>query len=438
MIRRCALSHRAIPLLTILLLGCTSRPTPIPTPIPPPTRTAPPTAAPIPLNAAFTATPSPPTEARPMLIATSIRFAGWSPGSIWFAYWSSIAADVPETLTFFNVATGQKCPHPDIRASVNTDFSLWESDFSFVVSHNSGTSRVTPCGSASDTIATAPQYVGSASAVSPNGLYRVDTSCGPRSAGVIMTAEDTGEVIASYPCGGGVPGTLGGQWITVDNFLINEFEDRFPVILQADGNAINVVTDLFQLPPKTEMMVNKVTTQIYFYAQGVPVTDTDEYHILFYSWLEGSDYWTVLLYHSVTGITEVVPVYSLYNNSTISPDGRSFVIGGVSNANASRETSQEWFRYFDPLASDMTPINAPYYNRSWSPDGDFMAIASTLETPPDTHSFSIIHLSHAQHIATWHTGEYLAQPIAWSPDGRWVVALGFAQDRSDALYLFAR
>jgi hypothetical protein len=428
MIRRHALFRRAIPLLALLVLGCAHRPTPALTP---PTPTAPPLLAPA-ATSISTSTPIP--AAQPQIVAANLRFDGWSPGSIWIAYWASPREHAPQALNFFNVTTGQRCPHPEIQLSGP---GFWESDYSFLTIHTLGTSRITPCGTATDAIP--PSDISTFNpAVSPNGQYRVDTDCGPGSSGVLMTLEATGEVIASYPCAGGVPGSLGGQWITDDTFLINEIEDRFPTILQSDGTAINIATDLFHLPPASAVMVNKVTTQIYYYAQAFRIAGTDEYHLLFYSWLDGSDYWTVLLYHSETGATEALPIYSLYTNAIPSPDDRSFILSGVLDTTSNRTASQDWFRFFDPPGSPMKYLPGVTYDRDWSPDSNFMALAIADESALYQHDFAILDLATVRVTALWHTGDYLARPAAWSPDGRYVVALGTAPDRYDALYLFAR
>jgi hypothetical protein len=89
-----------------------------------------------------------------------------------------------------------------------------------------------------------------------------------------------------------------------------------------------------------------------------------------------------------------------------------------------------WARPVDPSGSQARLIWAsddPYM--SWSPTWDKLAKSSV-------EGLAILSIPEAQRLGLWDNEAYTIYPMSWSPDGRYVAALGSLPDSSNnALFI---
>jgi hypothetical protein len=446
-------------LLTLMMLGCASHPVPAPTTSLVPTGIRTSTSAPILLTATLDNAMS--IEAQSLLTASEIRFDSWSPGSVWFAYWSDDdhikVGEYEEgpapaaALRFFNTVTGQTCTHNNIVSVESGQRLRWQSDVSAIILlHDQEPTRITPCGSA---IPTTYTELPLSQSVSPHGRYAANTDvvvpnigCPYYAAVTTLSDTMTDEILITYEwkayCTEGEVGS-GGEWITENKFLINDIKDGSPVILQANGQVIPVITEVFGLTSDTEAEVQGEIKEIFHVAWGAQI-QSGEYHILLFSKIEDNRFWAVKLFHSETGQVEDLNIYAHSWGAQFSPDGRSFIIWGAFEEAEVFGGSYDWLRLVDPPGSEFQWMEADFYERAWSPNGEFMAVATYTkdasgQAATDDFILRILRLSDQQVIATWHTNELKPYPAGWSPDGKWLVVVGHEteRDRGVALYLFA-
>ncbi|MEW6286215.1 MAG: hypothetical protein AB1509_08300 [Chloroflexota bacterium] len=420
-----------IPLLTILLvLGCeetTSRtpdgtstiissPTPLSQPFP---------------NKISTPTPTVLTSITPVVTAPYIEFGSWSPDSQWIAYWVSSQEDVEKssnampggTLNFMNVKTGDVCAVPQFVTPDNQSAKIfWSDEIEVIIAISEEAFAGRPCQTA--VYRKLEKFIQEEMpidlAFSPDGQYRVHTLHKSNQHGILtfettITLSDSAtpllhttwridERLGEFG--------LGGEWISREQFLLYETLDQGPLILDTEHGVIPLLTEL--------MSFNEIPSILGPEEYGMraipfPGVERDTFHILVQGVGTESNFPTLRLYHAENGQVEILPFRHAWRKP-FSPDGQWLLmderpdIGGY-------QSYTIWIRRTEEMSDEWQMIASDVDWALWTEHWDEMAFTSngqiTWQTFPD-----------ANIIGEWDTKPFSANPVAWSPNHRILVATG--------------
>jgi hypothetical protein len=364
---------------------------------------------------------------QPLATAAAIRVESWSLDSDWVAYWSSKEEDVETaphpfpsgTLHLLHIRTGQDCSYPEYVARGYDDGVIWQPDGQVMVVSGGSAERGTPC--VDDFVPAA--YPPDAelgkfdTALSPEAGYRArtwtqDEPDGTISAVTIIADALTGEVedVVEWKHEGGVGEFgLGGQWLTEDLFLINETLDRGPLLIAVGNGTIEVVSELFGLPPLEHWEPDNLAD---LRAEGGVVKGTRTYHIVLHG--AGTDR---TLYHSETAEVERIPLrHPSY--LAFSPDGRWLMLYERYGKDGYERQALS-IRPVDPPGSEARLFAEEFSYAVWASEGKKIAVGLP------GGAISVFSLPDGVQLGSWTTGEYEALPIAWSPDGNLLAVEGY-------------
>ena len=384
-----------------------------------------------------------PVPVDPVVMAPSIRFDSWSPDNETLAYWEFTAEEAatsylnpPGTLHFFNVRTGRTCPYQAAPGQAAQSVS-WLKDGKVIVFSDHQARQGTPCND--DFVPVSDQAIDHTQApdqsLSPNGTYRANTisrveANGTLNAVTTFTDATTGHVKDvvewKHPGGLGELG-LGGQWLTNNQFLINETLDRGPLLVVIGKEIIEVAPKLFgvastlSMPkPDEDFAVLRATASV---ASGVQA-----YHIVLSGVGVEASFPPIRLYHSETGEVEELPLKYLWWQA-FSPDGRWLLLDTQPNKDG-YGTHEIWARPVDPVSSDLQWLISDVSSfLVWSPDETKIAAGSG-------HEVYVLSFPAGSRLGAWQLGGYEGVSAAWSPDGHTLAVHGYlAGQQQEALFV---
>jgi hypothetical protein len=414
--------------LVSLLIACTPNNTTIAEPTIRPSQTLPPSAGPT--NTLELTATADTISITPLVTAPYLEFGSWSPDSQWIAYWVSSEADVAQstnfmpggTLNFMNVATGEMCAVSQFVTPDNQSAQIyWSERMEVIIRMGEEAFTGKPCQNETyrqlDDFITEPVPD---PALSPSGEYHADTVLESSENGIVtfetsFTASGSeqpvqqvtwqiDERLGEYG--------LGGEWISQKQFLIYETLDQGPLILDVERGVIPVLTELFGL----DQIPSITGPEGYgLYAIPIPGIERDSFHLLLQGVGTEANFPSVRLYHTEDGRVETLPFRYAWREA-YSPDGQWLLMDERPDAGG-YETYTISIRRVEEVDGDWRQVATNVNSALWNTDWTEMAFSSnetvTWQTFPD-----------AERIGQWNTGQYWANPIAWSPDGRSLVMIG--------------
>jgi hypothetical protein len=444
-------------LLLLLLIGCgqsePAPPTAVSTGSVPavsqttPTATVLPTITAVPPTATFTPTPT--ATPRPTITPAPepaglvdkgayILVDDWSVDGQWLAYWLATRDDVenmqPYTspggrLHVVNPSTGESCVFPHFHAAAAGQFSLeWQPDNNLIV-HDHETQqrwRVQPCQPGTFPLPHQPppgRTVEDGSA--PDGRFRVTTELQAEGDNIltfltILSHQDGAEITAvtwqTYEAKG--EWGLGGEWVTPTQFFIRR-SLAGPLLLDAErpGTVTDVLRDLFgQTELREDITVN-----------AAPGTDPNTFYLLLHDWGAQEN---VQLFHASTGLVETLPFYETWS-PPFTADSAWLLLRGEMNALQVRRVANvddEWLLLGEGV--QFTLWNEAVTELAFSQTDRLFRRETflTWQTFPD-----------GEVIGQWSTAPFGVRPVGWSPDGRFLTAIGVGRGSFDqALLIFDR
>jgi len=386
---------------------------------------------------AATDTPTPrptPTPANPNLLATAayIVVDDWSDDGQWLAYWLSSTADVENTqpytspggqLYVASLLTGEICPLPHFQAAAAGQFSLeWQPDNNLIVQNRETYHRwrVQPCRPGTFPLpAQPPSGRLLDEGLSPNGRYRITTELQDEADNIltfatVLSHREGAEITAvtwqTYQAKG--EWDLGGDWVSPGQFLIRRSLDG-PLLLDTarPGQVLNVLRDLFG----HDALREDITISA---AAG---NETDSFRLLLSFW-SGQE--NVQLFHAATGLVETLPYAELW--------WPPFTVDGQWLLLREEGTHTLWTRPVADVDGEWRLLAADVAEMHWHKDGTQMVFSDRQhqliwQTFPD-----------GELVGQWLTDPYQVHSVGWSPDGRFLVAVGpRSGPRQYALFVFA-
>jgi hypothetical protein len=387
------------------------------------------------LELTVTGTAAAPVE--PLITAAYVHFDSWSADGRWLAAWLSSQEDLdawlPYTmpggvLHFVEVATGEMCPAPQFhRESSLSGGVQWPGDGQAVVVIEGEAFAGRPCQvEPFDPLPGTTVAAGAAPdpGLSPGGRYRAHSSDIYRDDGRLdvvttITGSEGQEILAvSWQHRGGKGDLgLGGAWLNSSQFLIYETWDDGPLLLDVAQQLVTpVVTGLLDL----ESIPNLERDQYSLRARPASGAEPESYYLVIQAISWGGEPPPIMLYHSATGQVETLPYRQVWG---FSPDYEwLFLHEEVRTVPLPGGGRNVGYHLWGRRLADVTggwQLIAPAVNtllwREAQPEIAFRQNETTLIW----QSFPKGHL-----IGQWHTGPYGASPTAFSPDGRYLIAVG--------------
>jgi hypothetical protein len=369
---------------------------------------------------------------KPLVTAPYIQFASWSPDSQWFAYWISSQDDVEQptkampggTLSFLNVITGESCAvsqfiTPDNQAAQ----VVWSDQTEAIVVLDEDTFIGKPC--QPEPYRPLEGYVREEKqltdpALSPDGQHYANTILQSNENGILTfettitathSAQPSQHVIWQIDERLGEYG-LGGEWISQEQFLLYESLDQGPLVIDIEHVVTPILTELLGL----EEIPSILGKEGYgFRAYALPGVERDSFHLLVQGVGTEENFPWVKLYHADNRLVETLPFHYIWWKP-FSANGQWLLmdehpdIGGY-------ESHVLWIRRVEEVASDWQMIASDIDSMLWTPDWTEMAFNSAEKVIWQT-------FPEADRIGQWNTGQFSASPIAWSPNGRFLVTVG--------------
>jgi hypothetical protein len=382
-----------------------------------------------------TLSPVVPLRATPLARAPAIHFAGWSPDSRWVAYWVSLQEDVDDylshgapgfpagTLHFTDVDTIVSCAAP---ASVTRDPGStvqWSAEGAVMLVTPDGVLTGSPC--QTDPYTTSSDYTPTDEeevdlALSPDGRYRAATVL-QSSEGGILTFETT---IATHD------GTqllqtvawqidqrlgeygLGGEWISRNQFLIYETLSAGPLLVGAHDGVIAVATELLGLQDIPSILDDEGYG---LRAVAAPELEPDAFHLLLTGVGLEENHPAVMLYHANSEVTETLPYRAVWW-TPFSADGEWLLMDERPEIDG-YEGHAIWIRRVQDVGGEWqllaAGVDSTLWNTEWTEMAFYDDAVVTWQTFPE-----------AELIGRWDTSPFWTHPVAWSPDGRFLVTEG--------------
>jgi len=372
--------------------------------------------------------------ATPAATSTYFLVAGWSPDSRWLAYWASTQEDIDAqlpaimpggTLHFHEAITGETCAMSQFHTTYSREASVqWPDDGSVIVAIPEGTYRGRPCQPEPFTLLTdyqPPQIEQSDPALSPDGRYRILSAQTASENGILtyetqLVSADDGQELAAVTWQiderlGDYSGWLGGEWVSPTQFIIYETWQQGPLLLDVDRGVVPILTDLLSLDT-----IPSMADEAGFSLTARPVfsAETNAYHLLISGvGLEGN-FPQARLYHSESGLVETLPYPHIYwplgQGTWIFLDSRPIVDG--------YETYEIWMRRLEVTGNEWQLLANDVDGILWS-ENKTEIVFTQRETAVIWQSFP-----GGETLGQWETSPYWTLPVAFSPDGRFVVTTG--------------
>jgi len=366
----------------------------------------------------------------PITTGASIEVSGWSPDGEWLAFWraddGAPAKPYPVmTLHFYNARTGEACHCPELQTRPMNMRPLpltWTDDGQVIVWDGQTAQRGAPCRGSFHPTDEAPPA--DAASLSPGGSYRAATREEPsgdvqRHVTTTLSDARSGRVVQvveyTHPGGEGGLG-LGGMWLTDRLFLISETLDRGPLLVDVpEGRVTAVMRELFGLQQRP-------SADLRFYAWGQTVAGSGAYHILLGGLGVEPACPPLRLYHSETGQAEELAL-QFPGPGPFSPDGRWLLLSDhprrpCGPLGQECESCALWARPVDPPGAAAQRVAEGDCLARWSPDWKRVAMASLGRWYGLPNVTTVYSFPEGAALRSWATGDYLARPAAWSPDGK--------------------
>ena len=457
---------------------------PVPTPLPPPTLT------PLqPSTVVLTTQPLKPTSTpfteptaepfKPLMTAASFYLGSWSPDSAYFTFQTQTKDDLlkfpstegyigryPGTFHILNPATSEHCQYPDENELSIRPLHKWLPDGHLVALTQDGklVALSQPCGG--DVILLAKDlreqiydipvssqdgsllllsgqtscwiyntntkntvslpYCSYMASFSPHNTYLgINQSDGISNTTSIFNTT-TGSLLGNLTWTDSDPGTgylPGPLWLNDVQFIIIS-SDKGPLLV-THGELINIqpiAETFFDTPGNAQQ-----------YATGLGIKDSLGYHILFTEFLNENTSERTRLFHSENHVTEEISL----PEAEFSKNGQWLYL--IKHVNVDGyEKYEGWLRAIDPPGASAIQYRTTDAQicPGWSPDGQFVAIASPTW---DRHVAISIHtIPDGKLIETWTVRKYSYQ-FSWSPDNHFLVAQGWYQvgeENESVIYIF--
>lgn len=381
--------------------------------------------------------------ATPLATAPFVSFASWSPEGRWIAYWISSQEDLDNqepytmpggTLHFANVATGESCAVPQIvRPTNRTGEVRWSAEVEAIVVVGERTFAGRPCQTEpyTELAAYVPDEDRSRDpALSPDGRYRAATDRLATEDG-ILTFETTlvtrdgdqplqrvqwqiDQRLGSYG--------LGGEWVSRTQFLIYETLTQGPLLVDVERGVTSVATELFGLEEIPSILGDE---DYGLRAWPAPGLEPDSFHLLLSGGVGSmANFPPARLYHAERDVEEQLPYRRLWRGG-FSPDHQWLLLEERCDVGG-HETQTVWIRRLEDVGGAWQQLGRDVkYSMIWSDDATEIAYTQN-ETTTVWQTFP-----GGEVIGRWETGRFSVNPRAWSPDGRFLVAVGNVPGESE-------
>jgi hypothetical protein len=438
--------------LLFLLVACgQAEPEPVAVATVTPTTTILPTFTVQPPTATFTPTPTVAATAIPRpTITPTLEPAGlvargsyilvddWSVDGQWLAYWLSVQADIdnmqPYTspggrLHVTNPMTGENCVFSHFHAAAAGQFSLeWQPDNNLIV-HDHETQqrwRVQPCQPGTFALPNQPPSGHTIEdGAAPDGRFRVTTTLQDEADNIltfltVLSHQDGAEITAvtwqTYQAKG--EWDLGGEWVSPTQFFIRR-SLAGPLLLDANrpGIITNILRDLFgQAEPREEITM-----------RAAPGPAPDHFHLLLNDWGAQEK---VQLFHASTGLVETLPFYESWGLA-FTADYEWLLLRG--------ETNSLWARRVGNINDEWLLLGEDVQNVLWNEAVTELAFSQADRLFPRQTFLTWQTFPDGEIMGQWSTAPFGARPVGWSPDGRFLTAIGVGRGSFDqALLIFDR
>jgi hypothetical protein len=353
--------------------------------------------------------------------ATMIRLEKWSPDGRIFAYWTFDGEQLldfsypPGTLHFLNAQSGDVCSYPHPVTYTGHVSLVWQPDGKVAVLSSDPPRLGTPCKNdfAIITDITSVSTDLPDPSLSPNGSYQaitrvLDAPSYTAETSILSTHTGETENTIDWRYQDTIGSPVGGQWLTNDQFLINETLDQGPLLITVGKGITQVAPEIFGKPFECGQ-------HCYTVSRGAPISGTNKYHLALFGTGEVSNFPPFQLYHSESNEIEEIP---FRQGGFFSPNGKWIIFYDELVDTQESQQFQIWLRPVDPVNGSVNLLattDVSPFPLAWSPDSTKLAVPSSM-------GITIFVLSNGSLLGAWDTGDYKSIEILWSPDNQ-VLAL---------------
>ena len=374
----------------------------------------------------------------PIATGTIIKFLGLEPDGAWIVFWIATkgteeggAAELssPGELHFYNIEMHMQCGYPQFEAYMSLTGVEWEESRA-IVSYEGARYEGQPCATEEMALTSASGTSSEAmeGALSLDGNYHAEARAGegePSQIEVVFTEVTTGTVVMTvdYVSVPGVGNPLpGGEWITDSLYLIYQTLDHGPLLIDLEAHQVHeVMPEYFQSP-------YEYTPELSFHAKARAADASDDFHVLLIPRGEEVRFPNVQIYHSETGEVEDTGYQHVYLGG-FSPDGEWLLLDSrpqhaAPGSGIFYESHALYARPADPTGSSARLVAEGAAGAVFSPDGRLLAMADHGYVFGAPNMLSVYSFPEGDLLTEWETKEYVLDPVAWSLDGRRLIALG--------------
>lgn len=365
----------------------------------------------------------------PLVEASRLRYADWSPDGHWVVFWARSEEGL--WLGLIAPATGELCTHQGLPAGALADGEVaWDGD-ALRVTVGDVALRGDPCGRLEAD--TAGARAATEGEISPDGRYvgRVESEQNGQyrhyTATIIRQAD--GAELATARWTASIHAIVRGpRWLDDDRFLLGpDLGSGILYLSGADGQVHNLMTELFGRVASPVVRVRPVHT-------GPTLTGAGR-HILVGAGELGTP---SLLYHPERRAVEELPFSSprwwdaddVIAPYGFSPDGQWLLLGDPVDAPPrQREGADNWLRAVEAIGEPAVLMSDRLAVGALSPDGSRLALF-------DDRAITVVAFPDGGQIGRWTIDGFHLEPLGWSPDGSSLIAIGRSSGRPGAESLF--
>lgn len=410
---------------------------------------------PLPQNPLAEAALTPVSQAavpEPLVSGGFIASSGWSPESPWLAYWYTPTLRIedsesfwtPSELQFYNPANSQLCTHPDVIAHTPAP-GAWTADGELLVATGESYLAGEPW---EDFRSLTPrQYVDLLPqplydpALSTRGTYHASTRLLRRSPGVlhletVFSEVDSGEDLLrlewEHPEGPDDPG-LGGMWRNNWQFLLHQTLERGPLLV-----SLGPPLELIAVVPELFGIESPQNADPHPFAGWVAYSTPFYGHFLLQRPAEGTQTPEILFYHRVKNQVESLPFTRLFGTGFY-PPGRSgtkpWLMMAAGEFSSGSEQQAYYYREMDTLGEDFTLLGRGSPRLAWQREIYYMS-GNRLALGWEDGRVSVQSFPGEQVVGEFSTGDYRADVLEWSSNGRYLAVSGVKNSTAPGMGLF--